>query len=126
MTIVDDNGNEVLRKAAEVIGPNTYALRVVPASASVSGSTTLDSNSVGTVAVLIPAVAGDIILSFSARSATGNAAARRMEVSIDGGVNFWVLRAGESVGGDIAGSITQIWIRAQASTLDYEVVVTTE
>lgn len=126
MTIVDDSGLEVLRKAAEVIAPNTYALRIVPASASESGSTVLYTDSVGTSAVLVPAVAGDRILSFSARCGTANPGTRRMEVSIDGGTNFWVLRPGEDVGGDLAGNITQIWVRAQANTLDYEVAVTTE
>ena len=126
MTIVDDNANEVIRKAAEVLGPTKYAIRTVPASASEDGQTTLARGSVGTTAILVPAVAGDRIVSFSARSATDNNAARRMEVSIDGGANFWVLRPGEDVGGDLAGNITQIWIRAQANTLIYEVAVTTE
>lgn len=86
--------------------------------------TFLFSGTVGTSALLLPVVSGPNIKNFSARSSSENPATRRLEVSIDGGTNLWVLRPGAEVSGDIEGAITQIWVRAQASTIAYEVAVT--
>jgi len=91
------------------------------------GTTTNFQASVGTTFIAIPTVAGNPIAEAFVRCPTQTPNTRRLEVSFTSSTGPWVvLRPGEFIGWSIKGYMKQIWIKGNAASVDYEVILNRE
>lgn len=96
-----------------------------PGTVPTDGTTTPYTGTVGTSPASVPAVAGGAILDWFVACQTDNAAARRLEFSIDNGTTWHRIRPSESRVGSFLQQtvVTQLQLRAVASTVSYEVIL---
>jgi hypothetical protein len=90
------------------------------------GTTDQFSGSVGTSNANVPASAGNVIAEALVRCSSDQANSRRLSVSFDGGTTFLVLSPGEFVGWGTKGGLTQIVIKGNVASVDYEVILNRE
>lgn len=98
----------------------------IPVIFGVSGTTKQYSGSVGTSPSSVPAIAGDPIKTCIVKNGEtiGN---RRLLFSIDGtGLVFHSLGPNEWLSYPIRGGITQIQVKANIPTVQYEIIINTE
>jgi|WetSurMetagenome_2_1015567.scaffolds.fasta_scaffold199831_2 hypothetical protein len=90
------------------------------------GTTTQYTGTVGTSAISIPTVAGTGIAECLIRCPTQSPNTRRLSYSFDGGTTFSILSPGEYIGWSLKGSPTQIKIKGNVASVDYEVILNRE
>ena len=93
----------------------------------IKGSTKHYASSVGTSPTLLPASADKIITSiFLENIITNSPATRELSFSFDGGTSYTALRVGESIIWSPKGEIKQIYIQANAGTINYNAIINFE
>lgn len=74
----------------------------------------------------IPSVAGNEISECIVKNVLSNPNARKLLVSFDGGSNFFTLNRSESIVWGLKGGLTQIYVKSDSATVDYEVIMNRE
>lgn len=91
--------------------------------ADVLGTTGHYNGSVGTTAVAIPSVAGNKITEVLVQSPQSNSSSKELYVSFDGGTTFFTLYRGGALFWKIKGTVTQVYVKGNISTVDYEILM---
>ena len=81
------------------------------------------NGTVGTSSTAVPASAGNTIFQVLVKNPRTNAFAETLEVSFDGGTNFFVLRRNDTLSAENLGDLTQIEIKGSTASVDYEIVL---
>ena len=106
------------------IGGNVH-VRTISKLSQLNAVLSVFTGSVTTASTAFPTVAGNNILTFSIKATIDQTASRRLEYSLNGGTNWFILKPGDSVSGEVpfGTSLTQILLRASASTTAYELTL---
>lgn len=89
--------------------------------ADVSGTTSHINGTVGLTYVNIPASPGDKIVDLAIHNlSTG---VNNLEVSFDGGTNFWTVLAGQKDGWSLKSKPTQFKLRGTTASVNYQVLL---
>jgi hypothetical protein len=86
-----------------------------------TGDTIHENSSVGVAASAVPVVAGGVITQALVECPAGQA--NNLLVSFDGGTNFKTLQTGSSIVWTPRGGLTQIYVKASAGTVNYEIIL---
>jgi hypothetical protein len=90
------------------------------------GTTSQFVGSVGITAISIPTVATTAISEIMVRCPNQTPNSKRLLFSFDGGTTFQTLAPGEFIIWSLKGSLTQIQIKGNVATVDYEVLLNQE
>lgn len=90
------------------------------------GGTTHYNGTVGTSAIAIPTVAGNIISEVVIKCPFQTPTTKKLLVSFDGGTTFFTLDPGEFIGWSVKGSRRQIHIKGGVAGVSYDVLLNRE
>jgi len=85
------------------------------------GDTIQDNDTATTSPVDVPAVAGGVITDILIENT--NSSAATLQVSLDGGTNYFDMDKKSTLDGPINADITQIKIKASSGTCDYQYII---
>lgn len=108
--------------------PAALAVDLMPAFElqDLDGSTAHFSGTVGTSAIALPTVAGNIISEVVIKCPFQTPVTKTLKVSFDGGTSFFTLDPGEFIGWSAKGSLRQIYIKGGVAGVTYDILLNRE